>query len=364
MADALLTRGDHVRVFDNLEPQVHGLAQAWPGYLDARVERVRGDVRSRTALAASLGGIDCVYHLAAATGVGQSMYQIAKYSAVNVQGTANLLDVLANERHGVRRLVLASSRAVYGEGAYRCAVCGVVHPTVRTAAQLDQAAWEPACPDCGGECSPIATPETLAPDPGSIYAVTKLAQERMCACFGEAYGMPVVILRLFNVYGPRQALGNPYTGIVTVFANRLLAGEPPEVYEDGMMTRDFVHVCDVVRALERAGTRDGPPGGVYNVGSGRATTVLELARAMCADLAPGLEPEISGRARVGDVRHCTAATERAADAFGLGPCIPLGGALAGLSRCCVHGDPQNGVGARRELATRGLVRLYSRQARA
>jgi dTDP-L-rhamnose 4-epimerase len=317
LADALLARGDHVRLFDNLEIQVHGAAREWPAYLDARAERVLGDVRDRQAVGAALRGVDVVYHLAAATGVGQSMYQIAKYFEVNVQGTAHLLDALAGGDHSVGRLILASSRAVYGEGAYDCDACGSVHPNFRTPEQLDRAVWEPICPECGATVSPAPTPETLSPDPGSMYAITKLCQEQMCVRFGEAYAMPVIVLRLFNVYGPGQSLDNPYAGIVTAFANRLMSGSEPQVYEDGLMTRDFVHVSDAVRALTRAsvgGSGAGALGSVtINIGSGRGRTLLELATRMCALLAPDLRPQVTGFARVGDVRHCTADVRRARD---------------------------------------------------
>jgi len=356
LADAFLARGEQVRVFDNLEPQVHGAEQNWPPYIDARVECVRGDVRDRSSVAGALRGVETIFHLAAATGVGQSMYQIAKYFEVNVQGTANLLDVLANQNHSVRRLILASSRAVYGEGACACAGCGQVHPSVRPPSQLGRAAWGAYCPHCGGAVSPVPTPETLTPDPGSMYAITKLCQEQMCARFGEAYGMPVVVLRLFNVYGPRQSHSNPYTGIITAFANRLLAGRPPEVYEDGLMTRDFVHVSDAVRALVRAGAGDGPESGVYNIGSGHAITILELAERMCELMAPGVAPQVCGKARVGDVRHCTALTKCAADELSWRATIPLGEGLAGVSTWCAGSPGDRSETALHELAQRGLLR--------
>lgn len=356
LADALVARGDQVRVFDNLEPQVHGPERRWPVYTDARVERTRGDVRDRSAVAGALRGVEIVFHLAAATGVGQSMYQIAKYFEVNVQGTANLLDALANENHGVRKLILASSRAVYGEGAYNCTVCGMVHPPVRSPSQLDRAAWEAACPHCGGSLLPELTPETLTPDPGSMYAITKWSQEQMCARFGEAYGMPIVILRLFNVCGPRQSLSNPYTGIITSFANRILGGRAPEVYEDGLMTRDFVHVSDVVRALVQAGEVGGPESGVYNIGSGCAITILELAERMCALMAPSVSPQVSGRARVGDIRHCVALTTRAATELGFRAATPLDEGLTDAGCWSEGGRGDASVTARDELVRRRLLR--------
>ena len=362
LVDALVARGHAVRVFDSLEPQVHGpLATQgrWPAYANPGAEYLLGDVRDRDALARALAGVEAVCHLAAGTGVGQSMYQISKYVEVNVQGTANLLDALANGSHRVRRLILASSRAIYGEGAYRCAGCGLVHPPVRTPAQLDAAhpdaaRWEPPCPRCGGPVAAIPTPETLAPDPGSIYGVTKLAQEQLCLVAGRAYGLGVTSLRFFNVYDPRQSRSNPYTGIFTAFLGRLAAGAAPEVYEDGLMTRDFVHVSDVVQALLLALAAPGAAGRPYNVGSGRAASILDVARLLCDG--SGLAPRISGAARVGDIRHCTADNAAAAAAFGYAPQMDLAAGLATLA-ADRHAHPAADLtAAARELAQAGLLR--------
>jgi dTDP-L-rhamnose 4-epimerase len=325
LVDALLEAGHAVRVFDSLEPQVHGDLRErgeWPAYLAADCEKMLGDVRDREALAGALQGVDVVFHFAAATGVGQSMYQIAKYSEVNIQGTANLLDVLVNLPRQAVKVILASSRAIYGEGEYECKACGRVSPELRTPEQLDQKQWEIPCPQCGGELSPLPTAETKLSQPGSVYAITKLAQEQMCRCFGRAYGTPVVILRFFNVYGPRQSLANPYTGIMTTFAGRLMNGRPPEVYEDGRMTRDFVYVEDVIKAclLAMEGVH---ASGTFNVGSGRATSILDLAQLMSRRLAPDLDPRVIGVARVGDIRHCTADLTRIYSGLGYVPTVSL-----------------------------------------
>ena len=365
LVDALLARDHTVRVFDNLEPQVHGpLAEQgrWPAYANAGAQYILGDVRDRDALAQALEGIDVVYHLAAATGVGQSMYRIAQYVEVNVQGTANLLDALANARNRPRRVVLASSRAIYGEGAYRCASCGIVHPPVRSPAQLDAGQWEPPCPRCGGPIAAVPTPESLPPDPGSIYGVTKLAQEQLCLCTGRAYGLGVTALRFFNVYGPRQSRSNPYTGILTAFLGRLAAGEAPEVYEDGLMTRDFVHVSDIVRALIAAAGPGPETVGAFNIGSGRAASILELAGLLCRSREPAVRPHVSGAARVGDIRHCTADNGAAQSALGYAPVVGLAAGLAALAALASPTAPGAGhpaadlMGARRELAQAGLLR--------
>jgi len=305
-ADLLLDGGHEVRVFDNLDPQIHGSGRQWPTWMDKSVETIFGDMRDKTALVRALTNIEVVFHLAAATGVGQSMYQISKYFEVNVQGTAYLLDILANEPHQVRKLILASSRAIYGEGAYRCQHCGIVSPDQRPAAQIDTKQWEVTCPHCSSPVTPSPTPESKMPKPASMYAISKLTQEQMCLCFGEAYDLPVVALRYFNVYGPRQSFTNPYTGIITVFLSRLFNGRAPEVYEDGQMTRDFVHVSDVVRANLLAMEREGADGQVINIGTGIATSIHTLAELLCEMVSPDLRPQVIGVARVGDIRHCTA----------------------------------------------------------
>jgi dTDP-L-rhamnose 4-epimerase len=357
-ADALLAAGHHVSVFDNLEPQVHDHRGHWPAYLDVRVAKHRGDVRDKEALAQALVGMDLVFHLAAATGIGQSMYQISKYFEVNVQGTANLLDILANESHQVRRLILASSRAVYGEGAYLCESCGLIEPDQRPPAQLDAKQWDLTCPHCRSSVRPIPTPESKTPKPASMYAITKFAQEQMCLCFGEAYDVPVVVLRYFNVYGPRQSFSNPYAGIITLFLSQLLNGKSPEVYEEGQMTRDFVHVSDVVRANLLAMNRDEISGKVFNVGVGIGTNILTLAELLCAMVSPDLAPEVVGIARVGDIRHCTADLGLAKARLGYEPIFLLQQGLRSVIQDAHQQDIINDTSAiaRRELAQSWLLR--------
>jgi dTDP-L-rhamnose 4-epimerase len=369
LVDALAAQGHAVRVFDNLEPQVHGPLREqgrWPAYANASAEYILGDVRDREALSRALEGIDVVFHLAAATGVGQSMYQISRYVEVNVQGTANLLDAIANTGSRPRKLVLASSRAVYGEGAYLCEACGLVHPPVRSPAQLDAGLWEPPCPCCGGPITPVPTPETLTPDPGSIYGVTKLAQEQLSRITGRAYGLDVTALRLFNVYGPRQSPSNPYTGIFTAFLGRLAAGEGPEVYEDGLMTRDFVHVSDAVRAFAAAAETRGlaslgdaeTRGRVYNIGSGRATAILEVAQLLCEACGSAAAPRVRGAARVGDIRHCTA-DNGAAAALGYRPEVDLESGLGSVTTVMAPQGDERWATAVRELASVHLLRRAS-----
>jgi dTDP-L-rhamnose 4-epimerase len=322
LADELLRAGHRVRALDSLVDQVHGEAQR-PGYLDAEVELIGGDVRNAEVVAAALEGIDAVVHLAARVGVAQSMYEPAEYAAANSAGTGVLLEALLEQP--VRKLLVASSMSVYGEGAYE-----PVPAVERTREQLERGEWEPR--GAGGEeLRPVPTPETKPPSLASIYALTKYDQERMCLLYGSAYGVPAVALRFFNVYGPRQALSNPYTGALAIFASRLLNDRAPVVYEDGDQRRDFVHVRDIARACRLALERDGADGQAVNVGSGRASTVLELAGRLAGVLGKELEPELPGKFRAGDIRHCFADVSLARESLGFEAEVPLDEGLAELA---------------------------------
>ena len=305
LADRLLEQGHRVRAFDNLTPQVHGGVQR-PDYLAPDVELVVGDVRDADAVRRALDGIDSVVHLAARVGVGQSMYEIANYTAENSAGTAVLLEALLDRP--VRKLVVASSMSIYGEGRYE-----PEQPAPRTRAQLERDEWEPA------GVRPVPTPETKQPDLSSVYALTKYDQERLCLVFGDAYNVPAVALRFFNVYGTRQALSNPYTGVLAIFASRLLNDKAPLVFEDGLQRRDFVSVHDIARACELALTHDGADGRAVNVGSGRSVTVLEIAAKLGETLGKEIEPEVTGNYRFGDIRHCFADISLARETLGYEP---------------------------------------------
>src|ERR687883_950909 len=268
VADELLAHGYRVRALDGLTPQVHG-GRERPEYLSSEVELLVGDVRDPGAIGRALEGVDAVVHLAARVGVGQSMYELAEYTAVNSLGTAVLLEALLHRPVG--RLLIASSMSVYGEGLYRAAGGSLVDGVERPREQLERGEWE--LPGL----EPVPTPETKQPALASVYALTKFDQERLCLMFGSAYGIPTTALRLFNTYGPRQALSNPYTGVLAIFASRLLNRRPPLVFEDGLQRRDFVSVFDVVRACRLALESDDAGGEVLNVGSGESVTVLEVA---------------------------------------------------------------------------------------
>jgi dTDP-L-rhamnose 4-epimerase len=305
LADSLVEDGHAVTALDLLHPQAHGPARSAPGYVHPAVRLVRGDVRDAELVHALLDDADVVVHLAAYTGVGQSMYQVTDYLDVNVMGTATLLEALSAHRDHIRKLIVASSRAVYGEGAYRCSQCGPVSPAPRSVAQMRRGEWQVRCPACSRPVTPLPTPEDQPANPGSIYAVGKLAQEQACLAMGRAYGVPVTALRYFNVYGPRQSLRNPYTGVITAFITRLMNGRPPQVYEDGQASRDFVHVSDVVRATRLAIDSDAVAGQRFNVGTGEPLNLLEIAQELSRAF-DGPEPIVTGRFRVGDIRHCHA----------------------------------------------------------
>jgi dTDP-L-rhamnose 4-epimerase len=304
LADLLLAEGYAVRAFDNLDPQVHGAIDR-PAYLDSRVELVRGDVRDRDGLRSALDGVEAVFHFAANVGVGQSQYEIERYTSTNVGGTSTLLDLLANDRGSVRKLVVASSMSIYGEGLYADRDGNAVAPPVRDAERL--AAGDFEVRDVRDDAlRPLPTPESKASNCESIYALNKRDQEEYSLLFGRVYGFPVVALRFFNTYGTRQSLNNPYTGAAAIFISRIRRGLAPLIYEDGEQQRDFIHVTDVARACLLALTASAADGGVFNVGSGRAVGIRELAQILCDIAGFDGKPEITRRYRKGDIRHCFA----------------------------------------------------------
>jgi dTDP-L-rhamnose 4-epimerase len=321
LADALLASGRRVRVFDNLTRQVHG--EGVPSYLSAEAELLRGDMRDANAVRRALEGMDIVVHLAAAVGVGQSMYEIAHYVGANMQGTAVLLQELLDRQNRVQKLVVASSMSVYGEGRYLCPQCGEASPGVRSAEQLRNKHWELACPRCGEGLTPIPTDECKPLQCSSVYSLTKRDQEEMCLLFGRTYGLPVVALRYFNLYGPRQALSNPYTGVAAIFASQLLNGNAPLIFEDGRQMRDFVSVHDAVQATLLAMEHSGADGRALNVGSGEPVSVLEVAVALADALHVEVAPELTGKFRSGDIRHCFADVSSARELLGYEPRVGL-----------------------------------------
>jgi len=354
LADLLLRHGHRVRVLDCLLPQVHGPDCTRPGYLDPDVELICDDVRSADAVRRALKDVDAVFHLAAMVGVGQSMYELGAYTSVNNLGTATLLEALVERP--VERLVVASSMSVYGEGLYRDADGAEVPAVERTPEQLRRHEWEPRDLD-GHVLCPVPTPEHKLPSLASVYALSKYDQEKMCLLVGAAYGIPTCALRFFNVYGTRQALSNPYTGVLAIFASRILNGARPRIFEDGLQRRDFVSVHDAAEACRLAMTAPAAPGGVFNVGSGAAVSVLEIAHRVAAALGrPDLAPEISGRYRVGDIRHCFADITRAQRELAYEPRQDFQAGIADLAEWVAGQAAEDRVEeATRELAARGLT---------
>ena len=355
LVDALVTRGHEVTILDSLDPQVHPGGRP-PDYLNPRARFVRADIRDADALKPLVLQAEAVFHLASAVSVGQSQYEISRYVSVNSAGTANLLDILANEKHGVRKLVVAASMSSYGEGLYTCTRCGPVRPALRPDEQLARREWQPLCPDCGLGVSPLPTPEEAALHSNSIYAVTKKNQEEMCLLIGKTYSIPTVSLRYFNVYGPRQSLSNPYNGVAAIFLSRIKNGQPPVIYEDGDQTRDFVSVHDVAEVNLLALETNGADGRALNVGSGRPVRIREVAETLATVSGREVGPEISGKFRKGDVRHCFADTTRLATLLGFTPRVSFEQGIAELvswSRTAQATDLFSQ--AREELLSRGLA---------
>jgi dTDP-L-rhamnose 4-epimerase len=366
LARTLVRRGMKVRLMDNLSPQIHGVdPQPELGALLERhsVEVMLGDVCQRGDWVLALRDVAAVVHLAAETGTGQSMYRIGDYSNTNVLGIALLLDVLANGRHDVRKLVLASSRSVYGEGAYRCARCGLVNPPMRSPASLLANQWEPTCPLCSAAIAPIATPETCTTNPASVYAATKLAQEDLLRIVGNALGIPFLVFRLQNVYGEGQSLNNPYTGILSIFSNRIRQGKEIVLFEDGQESRDFLHVSDVSEAMALGLESDDGDGLTMNVGSGVQVSVETIARSLMSQFRDSRVPVVvSGQYRVGDIRHNYADITAIGRLLGFAPKVSLEEGIARFvswvkAQRLVYDGAEDGLDrANKELIERGLMK--------
>jgi dTDP-L-rhamnose 4-epimerase len=364
VAAVLAERQHSITLFDNLSSQIHG---AVPNLSTVRVLQdehvtvLRGDVRSRIDLENALRDCECVIHLAAETGTAQSMYEIHRYTETNVGGTALLLDVLANRRHKVKKLVLGSSRSVYGEGAYKCNNCGTIYPPMRTEEALKQGCWEHNCPQCGESITPIATAESAKTAPASIYAATKLAQEDQFRIAGCALGIPTLIYRFQNVYGEGQSLKNPYTGILSIFSNQLRAAKTVNLYEDGQETRDFVHVCDVASAVQLGVDSGRVDGMTLNVGSGVPTSVREIATLLKDCYRATSDIVVSGEFRIGDIRHGYADLKLISERLGFTPSISLQQGLERFTRWVVTQapEPDRLDVATKELLTRGLMATHA-----
>ncbi len=364
LVEELHKQGNEVRIFDNFEPQVHGggppnlhsLMTPSGGFVKG-IEMLWGDVRNAAQIEAALKGVDAIIHFAAQVGVGQSMYEIVKYVDHNTTGTAVLLELLSSRKYPIKKLVVASSMSIYGEGAFDCPKCGEVYPSLRALAQMQANDWEVRCPKCNATAKPKPTPETKPLLPTSIYAVTKRDQEEMCLSIGRAYDIPTVALRFFNIYGPRQALNNPYTGVAAIFSSRLLNHRAPVVFEDGNQSRDFVHVSDIVQANVLALTKDAANFDVFNVGTGRPTSVGEIGSLLARKMGVEIKPQFENKFREGDIRHCYGDVSKISKKLGYSPKVKLEDGIEDLISWVREQKAEDKFEqANAELKARGLTR--------
>jgi dTDP-L-rhamnose 4-epimerase len=355
LVESLLADGEAVRVLDNLDPLAHPSGEV-PGHFPAEAELVRGDLRDRDDVDRALAGCDRVFHLGGIVGNGESMVNVRKAIDANSGGTATLLEAVIASRDRVRRIVVASSMVVYGEGSYRCPNHGEVAPGLRPAEQLRARRWDPLCPVCGADLEPVPVREERPLLPVSVYGISKRDTEELALVLGDAYGFEATALRYLNVYGPRQALGNPYTGVAAIFSARLLAGKRPLLFEDGKQIRDLVHVSDVVAGTRAAMDAPGAPGRVFNIATGERLRISELAGRLASQIAPEIEPTVTGEFRAGDIRHCFASIEAARERLGFTASVRLEDGLPELAEW-VAGQSVNERGdeAIADLRARGLL---------
>jgi dTDP-L-rhamnose 4-epimerase len=356
LVEALLGAGHEVRIVDSLDPQAHGEDPQWPDYLEG-AELINADVTVPDVWSKALDGVTHVVHFAAAVGLAQSMYEIDYYVRANVMGTAHLLQELSTRKYPIDKLLVASSMSIYGEGLYRCGKCGFEGTNSRRSADLEDGRWEMPCPECNADMKPIPTPETKTLQPSFVYSITKRDQEEMCLSVGRAYEIPTVALRFFSVYGPRQALSNPYTGVAAIFASRLLSGAPPLIFEDGEQTRDFIHVRDVVDAcMKSLFTRD-VADVALNIGTGKAVTISQVAAVIQKALG-GPDSQVLGTYRHGDIRHCYPDVTAAERVLGWKAALQLEDGVEDLVEWVTtqQGQAERLDAAFDELRERGLVR--------
>lgn len=355
LADYYLKAGFNVRVLDNLTPQVHGVlnqTQTPPSYLSKEVEFIFGDICDRNIVKRCLTGVDILSHHAAVVGVGQSMYEIEHYTRTNAYGTGVILDVIANEKHNVRKMIVASSMSIYGEGAYLKPSTGdIKSPKPRNLTQLKSRYWEIRDED-GEALEPIPTPESKPLMPSSIYAINKRDQEEMFLTIGHAYGIPAIALRYFNVYGLRQALSNPYTGVVAIFCSRLLNRQRPIVFEDGLQRRDFVSVKDVAQVNVLVAQNSGVDFQAINVGSGQQVDVITIARIVTECMDAHIGPMVTGQYRLGDIRHCFADITNATNLLKCRPSYNLESEMPHLIEWVQHQQASDLVGEMKALLER------------
>lgn len=323
IAIKLIKKGYDVTVLDSLSEQIHGnnpeLTSPLYQSIKGKVNFIKGDVNSRKDWEKALQDIDYVIHLAAETGTGQSMYDIKKYVDTNIGGTALLLDILTNTKHKVKRVVVAESRAIYGEGKYHCSKCGDVYPLERKDHDMARGDFDCKCPKCGGEVELVATTEDSVIHPSSVYGICKQVQGQLVHLVCKSIGVESVSFRYQNVYGPGQSLSNPYTGILSIFSTRIKNGNGLNIFEDGKETRDFVYIDDVVDATILGMEIPEADGHVFNIGTGVATDVLAVANTLCEKYGIRVPITVSGNYRLGDIRHNYADITSARKILGFNP---------------------------------------------
>ncbi len=329
LVDLLVEGGHFVRILDNLDPQVHG-GKA-PEYLNKEAEFIRGDVRDLLTVKRCVDGMEAIYHFAAVVGVGQSQYEPVRYVDVNSAGTANLIQALIEKKPDIARLIVAGSMSVYGEGDGFCDEHGVVRPGARAMEDINNCLWEPRCPYCGKFVFSVPTGEVSTPAPTSVYAVTKLSQEQITLTAGETHHWPVTVLRFFNVYGARQSLSNPYTGVVAIFASRIKHGRPPIIFEDGKQSRDFIHVKDVARICKKVLEEKTRVAEVMNVGTSKAVTINNMVDFLASTMKGDVIPEITNKYRKGDIRHCMADISKMKERLSIEPEIDINNGISELT---------------------------------
>lgn len=318
LSKSLLERGYEITVLDSLSPQIHGPNYSFPEQEGIRF--IKGDVRNEADWKNALLDCDIVVHYAAETGTGQSMYEVHRYVEHNISGTALLLDALVNTRHKVKKVIIASSRAIYGEGKYACDEHQVQYPSSRREQDLSAGIFEPRCPECGKPLRVLPTDEASKLHPSSVYGITKLSQEQLVLNVCQSINIPAIAFRYQNVYGPGQSLKNPYTGILSIFSTLIRSGgKRINVFEDGQETRDFVYVGDVVKATMLGIEADTASQEIYNVGSGVATSVLEVAEQLRTLYGADTEIKVTGNYRIGDIRHNVASLEKISADLGFRP---------------------------------------------
>ncbi len=353
IVDELVRQKHDVRVIDNLDQQVH-LGKK-PEYLNPKAEYIFDDIRNHEIRDRAFEDMEVVFHEAAAVGVGQSMYQIGHYVHCNTYATADMLEYIVNSNHPIKKIIVASSMSIYGEGAYECDDCGVIYPRLRAEEQMKKHVWEMLCPSCGKAAKPIPTSEDKPLYPTSIYAITKRDQEEMCLSIGRAYGIPTVALRYFNVYGPRQSLSNPYTGVAAIFSSRVKNDNPPMIFEDGMQTRDFISIKDIVKANMLVMENKSADYGMFNVGTGVPTSILDIASTLIELYKKDFKPNIVNKFRAGDIRHCYADISKIKK-LGFKPTVSLEDGMRGLKEWGETAEAEDmSDKAHKELVSRELV---------